>query len=534
MQTSRVRLYGTILRLVLLFVFTGHMIIAQPPDNPAQNERGIYVIDVENKNDISLPITPVNEQVFNTRDTFNDLFINNTVALLIGNDRYESKSGYEPLNQCANDVRVVSRLLTTCCNVRTNNINAYTDLTAAGFRRIFTHVTNGLKPGQAFIFMYSGHGDKDGALVFTDGERVPPEELKTLINSVDNDTVMILDACYSGNNEGPINYDPDHRFKDNCLRIYSSLAHLSAKEISYDNDYFDDIQEFYEGVLGLTGDNAVDGNGYFTSFIGYFFAEYRVSDYPRVTFNDLFRYISNKSKEYVEHLALRSNEDREHYRAAYSKELVLRLNQHPKMLPYDRDVVFKNPRHKNLVMRINRPNALTVELSVGPTLYLGMLESTGHISLLQYPVSISNVIRLSYGPDILKGVFFGMETGYTFFYDRAKDTIENNRDSGTDHYIPVVGIVGYRHDFIQTNEILGIKADIGAGISYSYSTKRKSNHIINTKFQTNVGVVIQPVKNLSLSCDVQFYVLTGSPNDNALINTVILGMQFPVAVSYKF
>lgn len=53
------------------------------------------------------------------------------------------------------------------------------------------------------IITYSGHGNVDGSLVMVDGGMLTPDELKRTVNSFKNDSVLILDACYSGNNEGP-------------------------------------------------------------------------------------------------------------------------------------------------------------------------------------------------------------------------------------------------------------------------------------------------------------------------------------------
>lgn len=529
MKKSLIQLNSKRRCVILILIFSTAILFARPLDDTQADERGLYLIDVEKDTDTKRPVQRVIHREFNTSDAFKNLSMNTMVALLIGNNAYETESGYEPLYQCDSDVRLITSLLTTCCNVPADNINAHTDLTAPEFRRIFTRVTAGLKPGQGFLFTYSGHGDKDGALVFTNGSRIMPEELKTMINSFKNDTVMMLDACYSGNNEGPINYRPEYRFKDNCLRIYSSLAHLSAKEIKYTNDYFDAVQGFYEDVLGLKGERAIPGNGYFTLFIGYFFAEYEVHDYRKITFNQMFRYISNKSKEYVEYLALRSKKSTDTTREIYSTELSMRLDQHPKMLPYHRDVDFISNRHLNLMQK--KPNVLTLELAAGPLLFLGMVDKSENLTTSKTPVSVSNTLRLSFGPDALYGAYFGVEAGYMFMKRKA--------DESMPQIFPVLGLAGYRRQFIQTNDILGIHANIGIGAAFVYfpggDVLNNGEAATTLAFQTSAGIIIHPMGNFFISFDVRFCGFAGkNDGEDTTLNTFFYGIQFPIAVSYKF
>ena len=62
----------------------------------------------------------------------------------------------------------------------------------------------------------------------------------------------MIDACYSGNNEGPREIDGDGEsieFKQNSMRIYASLAHRTAKEITYGNAFFRHVMPFYQSAL---------------------------------------------------------------------------------------------------------------------------------------------------------------------------------------------------------------------------------------------------------------------------------------------
>jgi Ni,Fe-hydrogenase maturation factor len=188
---------------------------------------------------------------------------------MVGNNAYSDESGYEMPTRCHNDILLLRQILTRCCKIKEENIFSYRDISLSECHDYFKQFLNTIDKDSLIIIFYSGHGDNDGSLVFTDGAKLIPDEFRRHINSFSNDTVLFIDACYSGNNEGPLDFlQAEQPFKSDCIGIYSSLAHLTAKEISYQNIFFKSAIPFYRDVLSI---NHIEGNGYFTALPGLFF-----------------------------------------------------------------------------------------------------------------------------------------------------------------------------------------------------------------------------------------------------------------------
>jgi hypothetical protein len=289
-------------------------------------------------------------EIRNTLTTFNAIIPQKTYIFIIGNNTYSDESGYEKLTQCHNDINLMKKIFMHCCNVADDNIFSYLDITLPGCQKYFNQFLNTIDKESLVIIFYSGHGDPNGSLVFVDGKKLNPVELRRHINSFSNDTVLLIDACYSGNNEGPLDFfQKDQPFKSNCIRIYSSLAHLTAKEISYENHFFKSALPFYSEVLDI---NNIDGNSYFTALIGHFFTHYKLKKGENVSYSELVSYITNKGKIYVETLAKTKGEAR---KSAW-EEAVYRLNQLPKIHPVDEKVSFIEPEHEYIILQKKKYN----------------------------------------------------------------------------------------------------------------------------------------------------------------------------------
>ncbi|MDH4128964.1 MAG: caspase family protein, partial [Spirochaetota bacterium] len=138
----------------------------------------------------------------NTTKTFEKVKNQNTLVFSIGNDKYQKKSGFGKLEECYSDVKLLKHLFIHCIKIDSNNIFINKDLTLDEFKKRIKTFLNIVQKNKTanVIFTYSGHGNEDGSLVFVDGGMLKPKELKALINSYKNDTILIIDACYSGNN----------------------------------------------------------------------------------------------------------------------------------------------------------------------------------------------------------------------------------------------------------------------------------------------------------------------------------------------
>lgn len=517
----------------------------------------------------------------NNLETFNNVKKNDVVCLLIGNDEYREESGFGELRQCVNDAKLLSRLFNVCCKVPKENISIGKNLTADQFRDLFEETKRKLKSKQSFFFSYSGHGDTDGSLVFIDGEKISSDELKNLINSFKNDSILLLDACYSGNNEGIIDRNDEIKFKENCSRIYASLAHMTAKEILYENKYFEVIKPFFQDVLNLyvdapkiigpqdfddeilanvkdyndrefvkscykkysdyelktldSGDTKrlysvlsdnkalLNGNGYFTSFIGYFFAEYNFDkkSSENISFKDVLTYISNKSKQYVEYLAMRGKTARS---ADSIEEAGERLNQQPKIFPLDKRPKFNDPNHEFLlIQKYIEPFGITPELYIGPYIVFN--------TIFAYKITGAFLFKFNFISPRLKGFYFGLETGYLFTY--RDQNIALGEQAVNLNMIPILVNIGFRSDTYP----VGFRIEAGAGINVNIwdlkefvIVPQKIYTSINFSCKGALGFSINKIgkTNLSISLDTVFY--TTALNDTEFL----FGLQIPLSVSYRF
>lgn len=490
----------------------------------AQSDRGLEIAPGTFDEPKSFPMM----FQLNTKESFKNLKKNDVIALIVGNNDYTDASGFLPLKQCINDTRLLSRLLNICCKIPRDNIIIKNNISRDDFTRLFDETIARLKPDQSFLFYYSGHGRRDGSLIFIEGEKITPHVLKEKINSFKQDTTLILDACYSGNNEGPIEREENKGYKKNCIRIYSSLAHMISKEIKYSTGYFSLIKPFYEDVLQLKDEENITGNGYFTSFIGYFFAEYDFLDAGNVSFWNMMTYVTNKSKNYVEYLAIRNIDEK-----SPTEESFYRLHQLPKIFPYTKKVLLQDPNHEYLLIKnYIRPIGLVPEFSAGPFINFGILSSNYNNTIFQNTIAAYFSAKLTYRPFLMKGFFMGPEVGYIFTY-RKKNTPDNEREIFV-NMVPLFFNSGYHHYFSSLEKRLSFRIESGVGISINVwdfkEFKSVPQMILTTAgfcFQGGVGLSIHPAKNVSLSLDVHLLGIIIDPEN------LLLGLKIPVVIAYK-
>ncbi len=279
----------------------------------------------------------------NTINDFEKIIPLDAHVLLVGNGNYERA----PLQGSHNDSLLISRIMNKCLKVPKENIHILLDAKADDFRKKIKEITLKMDSDDVFIMFYSGHGDTDGSFIFLDNKKVSPLELKKLINSFPNDTVMFIDACYSGNNEGAkeVEEGVDRlEFKENSIRIYASLAHQTAREIEYEDDFFKKRLDFYEKTLNL---KKLNSNGYFTAMVGLFFAEYELKPDENVSYTDLLSFVNNKGNEYLEYLFQMGQTGSKLAMKSYSKK----RNQSPKILPIKRKPRFEDPDNRFIVLQ---------------------------------------------------------------------------------------------------------------------------------------------------------------------------------------
>ena len=451
----------------------------------------------------------------NTHKDFQKVKKKNVYAFLIGNDKYEKESDFAPLKQCGNDVLLLKRILTHCVKADPIKIHANYDLTLDEFKARFAKFVQKVnKDKDAMVLItYSGHGNDDGSLVFVRGGMLKPIELKDLVNSFKNDTVVVLDACYSGNNEGPreaYKKGKKQDFKSNSLRVYASLAHLTAKEIKYSSQYFKEILPFYRDVLKI---KEISGNGYFTAMIGLFFAEYRFKPDENISFKDLVNYVTNKGKQYVEFLALGKKSVR---------EAGIRLNQQPKILPIKEKVDFQDVNH-NFILTQKPIKPVGLEPAVTGGIFFPLMSDVwGQID----SPALSLNMAVNYEMDFLtEGLFAQLNMGFISLFVIPSP---NRRDIDMSILIPSLGLKyrpfkfsffsmtlgaqgGMAFSFLRVGSFGAIKEEtntftnvvVGGDLSVNFEIFRDFNLIIPGKFL--YIMYEEPMYGLSVEMGVQYY-----------------------------
>ena len=158
-----------------------------------------------------------------------------TRCLLVGCDRFVSMPGTEPAS--ANNVDTMESLLTDflpdCAAIR-RQVNG--PGTVDGFERLVDDTFAGAKDRDTALIYLSTHGllaeeagEQRMSLLLSDGEeeeRLGPETLKTILDRVPGQKILILDACHSGAVIGCGGGVGTNWFEDDTCRVLVSSGAL--------------------------------------------------------------------------------------------------------------------------------------------------------------------------------------------------------------------------------------------------------------------------------------------------------------------
>ncbi len=231
---------------------------------------------------------------------------------LVGNKDYAGTD--MDLRYTVNDIIVFRQIFKTVFDVPNSRIHYYEDLTLSRFIKVGTDFAKKVKKDELVVIVFTGHGNTNGMPIFVDKKTISPKKYFGIVNSFDNDTILIMDSCYSGAEGAESNIltsnDVDEatlqlrgdgdskdrkplKYRKNVLRIYSSLAHQQSREARYKKikgiqKHLGDTYDFLEEI-GYDG----DGNGIFSITFASFFAEQEF-DQDAYTFNSLNSHINDK------------------------------------------------------------------------------------------------------------------------------------------------------------------------------------------------------------------------------------------------
>lgn len=431
---------------------------------------------------ITLPLISLN-----TNADFNDVIPQKTYVFMVGNNKYLKTSGYDELKQCHNDILLLKQIFIHCSKIDPLCIYAYYDLTLSESRSVFQAFTQNLDKQSRVIIYYSGHGARDGSLVFTDGGKLEPGYIRQIVNSFENDTILITDACYSGINDSPYS-EIESPFKKNSQRLYSTLAYLQAKEIEYNDLFFKRIMPFYKEVLRI---DDIPGNGYFTALFGIAFAYYTFGKKNNTSFATLISSMSNITKDYLEYLDQKRS----------FEKLELRSGQLPRIFPEDAAVEFNIPYHKHIVLkRKYRPAGNYWSVSINPNAALPV-----NINNFDPGVMVTADIHYNFNLNENGIIGIGFQSGMEW-----NVVTRNNTDESFDHYIfPFALTIRYITNF---SHPLFFQGDVGCGAALFLSQLKEDQNIEgnikNIAFYNTLGIGIgfNPVQTFGIaaSCNVYF------------------------------
>lgn len=217
----------------------------------------------------------------------------NIKVFLLANANYYEKKLKLPFT--INDIKIYNLIFTKYLKVPSRNIEIHENLTGFEFIEAFNFFIKKLEPTDLVFFIYTGHGNHNGLPKFVEGESIQANKFFTLFNkSFKNDTVIMMDSCYSGGVEQAVlEKDGNYYFRDNILRIYSSLALQKSEGRAYykQNRFNKHFRQTYE-FLNTYGYRKEKKNSLFTLLWASFFAEYDLES--NVSFDTIYSHISSK------------------------------------------------------------------------------------------------------------------------------------------------------------------------------------------------------------------------------------------------
>lgn len=114
---------------IVLLTLSG-MIYSQSLDNSQVKERGMGDIQRVDKDRPASNNQKIElSSRLNNIKSFQNVKPQNTFVFLVGNDNYDSNSGFGKLDQAYNDARLLKSIFINCAKVDPSHVYAYKDLT---------------------------------------------------------------------------------------------------------------------------------------------------------------------------------------------------------------------------------------------------------------------------------------------------------------------------------------------------------------------------------------------------------------------
>lgn len=435
----------------------------------------------------------------NTIESFENVKPQNAKVFMVANNYYAKKSGYQRLYQCHNDMKLLKEIMTKCIKIHPKHIYTNKDITLSQFITRFKKFITKLDRNDMVIITFSGHGKADGTLVMSDGYLLDQKTLKSLVNRYSNDTVIIIDAASRSKNVKPIKIieNQSGKYKKNTMRIYGALTPLDAREIEYEfNPFFKPLLTFYKNTLKI---KEIEGNGYFTALISYFYAEYKFEDKENITFKYLMDYVINKGNQYIEFLVESGN-----ILDSEGREAKSRLDQQPFIHPKWESLKFKDDFHTLALIQD------WYDTEIGGD--IGLFFPMGNFSNYVQTMGIYARFYLNYElRSITRKFFLSFQTSYIFIESSNPDS-DNVRKDSTSHILGLTG--GIKYEFVNWSPFsASVEAFAGGAVTMTFvepfgTLEAQTILYLDFLFGGAVNFQFEISKNLFLTLPGRFIYIT--------------------------
>ncbi|HEO65473.1 MAG TPA: tetratricopeptide repeat protein [Spirochaetes bacterium] len=263
----------------------------------------VYIIIKTMTHKIILPILffmiAQNSLAYNKLSVFKDFNKPKIRVLIIANADYKGIKYDLPFT--VNDAEVYQGIFHHVFEVPDHRILMCYNLSYPGFIKKMKEFTKTIRKDDLIFIIYTGHGHFNGLPRFIDEKSPSIQGFYDLINhSFTNDTVLLMDSCYSGNVEKAkpilkaLKLDKRYGFRKNILRFYSSLAAQKSEGNHYYliQKYQKHLKETYLFLKSMGYE--ARKNSLFTLLFASFFAEHSLSEVDNISFEALYSHITTK------------------------------------------------------------------------------------------------------------------------------------------------------------------------------------------------------------------------------------------------
>ncbi len=224
-------------------------------------------------------------------------------AFLFANAEYDQNS-YD-LKYTVNDIKLMEKFLKLVLYTPSERITSHVNLKLDQFNEKFNQFAKTIQKDELILIYYSGNGRTNGMPIFTDMKDITPKNFYKLLNTFNNDTLMIMDTSYLSMGDPSTkvqNVAEEEGIRPNITRVYSNLSHKAIKEGVYKTHQLYKHRLFNTfAMMDQMGLDEDSGYSIFTLLILSYFAEFAITGGDiEVTIEKVHSYIHTKISTFEE------------------------------------------------------------------------------------------------------------------------------------------------------------------------------------------------------------------------------------------